>query len=193
MVAEFEIKQHLLELSLGEFLDRTNRERPEITGGCVLLSNATLNAAMVLMALKISLKKGKDAGQRRHLRQKIKTISNFQMLLIDAAAKDLQVFDEYRQILKSKARNKQGRLDHALQHATDSLLGACKTLNKCIAYTEAAKALTDPAVLSDLHAGQLIFEAVFAALIALAEGNIKSMPEEAQVKYERWKEDLQNA
>lgn len=190
MVAKLETKQRLQDLSLREFLERTSRERPQITGGCVLLTNASLNAAMILMALKISLKRSKEPGQGRQLRQKIKSISNLQTKLIEAAARDLQVFDEYRQILRSKAKNRQARLDQALQNATDSLLDVCKTLKKCSVDTEVAKAITNPTVLSDLNAGQMIFEAVFTALIALAEGNIASMPAEAQSKYERWKEDL---
>jgi formiminotetrahydrofolate cyclodeaminase len=190
VVAKLETKQRLQDLSLREFLERTSRERPQITGGCVLLTNASLNAAIILMALKISLKRSKEPGQGRQLRQKIKSISNLQTKLIEAAARDLQVFDEYRLILRSKAKNRQARLDQALQNATDSLLDVCKTLKKCSVDTEAAKAITNPTVLSDLNAGQMIFEAVFTALIALAEGNIASMPAEAQSKYERWKEDL---
>lgn len=193
MVAKSETRQSLLDLSLREFLEKTNRERPQITGGCVLLTNASLNAAMILMALKISLKRSKDAEHGRLLRQKIRSISIFQTRLVAAAALDLQVFDEYRLILRSKAKDRQARLNQALQNAADSLLGSCKTLKKCIVYTEAAKAITDSTVLSDLHAGQMIFEAIFSALIALAEGNIASMPAEAQSKYERWKEALQSS
>jgi formiminotetrahydrofolate cyclodeaminase len=184
-------KPRLLDLSLREFLEKTNRERPQITGGCVLLTSASLNAAMILMALKISLKRSKEAERQRLLRKRIKSFSGLQTKLVEAAALDLQVFDEYRLILKSRAKNRQSRLNQALENATDSLLDVCKTLEKCCVYTEAAKAITDPTVVSDIIAGQMIFEAIFSALIALAEGNIASMPAEARLKYERWKEALQ--
>lgn len=193
MVSAAGIKQDLMELSLREFLEKTNRERPEITGGCVLLTNSGLTAAMVLMALKITLKRTDGPAQKRQLKQQIKSISILQTKLVDAAAKDLQVFDEYRKVLMSRSKNRQIRLDQALEHATDSLLGVCKTLHQAIANTEACKALVHSTVLSDLNAGQLIFEATFAALMALAEGNIKAMPSAAQSKYERWKESLQSA
>ena len=147
---------------------------------------------MILMALKISLKRCEVIGKRRLLKEKLIALSKIQTLLVDASAQDLKVFDEYRGILKSKAKNRQMRLEHALENATDSLLGVCKTLNQAIAHTEVSKELVDPTVMSDLIAGKMIFEAVFAALIALAEGNIASMQPAAQLKYKQWKEALQS-
>ena len=182
---------HVLDLSLKQFLEKTNQERPEITGGCVLLTNASLTTAMVLMALKISLKKTKTPADRRFLKTKIKALSSIQMQFADAAEADLNVFDEYRRILRSKATNRQQKLDAALQKATDSLLSVCKVLNQAADETEMSKSYTDPSVVSDLNAGKLILEAVFTALIALAEGNIASMPEQAKTKYDRWKDRLQ--
>lgn len=182
---------HLLDLSLKQFLEKTNQERPEITGGCVLLTNASFTTAMILMALKISLKKTKLASDRRFLKTRIKALSAVQEQLADAAAIDLKVFDEYREILRSKARNRQQKLDTALQKATDSLLNVCKVLTHAAELTETSKSYTDPTVLSDLNAGKVILEAVFTALIALADGNIKSMPVEAKTKYDRWKDRLQ--
>jgi len=181
----------LQELSLREFLEKTNQDRPQITGGGVLLTNASLTSAMILMALKITLKKEKVSLNRRFLRQKIKALSTIQIQLADAAEHDLQVFDQYRHILRSKAKNRQLKLDLALQKATDSLLEVCKVLTRAQQHTVACKEYTDLAVVSDLNAGQLILQAVYDALIALAEGNIAGMPAELQAKYDSWKNELQ--
>lgn len=181
---------HVLDLSLKQFLEKTNQERPEITGGCVLLTNASLTTAMILMALKISLKKSKTSADRRFLRTKIKTLSSIQLQLAEAAEADLNVFDEYRKALRSKAKDRQQKLDASMQKATDSLLSVCKVLHQAAEATESSKGYTDVTVISDLNAGKLILEAVFNAVIALAEGNINSMPEQARNKYDRWKDRL---
>jgi formiminotetrahydrofolate cyclodeaminase len=182
---------HVLDLSLKQFLDKTNQERPEITGGCVLLTNASLTTAMILMALKISLKKNKTAVDRRFLKAKIKKLSSIQIQLAEAAETDLNIFDEYRKALRSKAKDRQQKLDTSLQKATDSLLGVCKVLNQAADASEASKGYTDASVLSDLIAGKLILEAVFTAIISLAEGNIESMPVQARGRYDRWKDRLE--
>jgi formiminotetrahydrofolate cyclodeaminase len=182
---------HVLELTLKQFLSKTNQERPEITGGCVLMTNASLTAAMILMGLRISLKKSGAAADRRFLRAKIKALSSIQIQLADAAEADLLAFDEYRSILKSKAKSRPQKLESALEQATDSLLSICKVLNQAIFHTDESKSYTHVSVLSDVIAGKLILEAVFNALIALAEGNMNVMPEQAKAKYDRWKDRLQ--
>lgn len=184
---EAEVKKSVLRLSLRQFLEQTNQERPQITGGCVLLTNASLTSAMILMALKISHKKTKDPATRRFLRLKIKAFTGIQAHLADAADHDLEVFDQYRSILRLKSKNREAKLKSALRYATDSLLDVCELLKQAIILTEASKPYTDKTVVSDLNAGKLIFEAVFSGIIALAEGNIASMPAEEKKAYERWK------
>lgn len=181
---------HVLDLSLRQFLEKTNRDRPEITGGCVLLTNASFTTAMILMALKISLKKTDLSGPRRFLRTEIKALSSIQVRLADAAENDLRVFDEYRKIFRSKAGDKQQKLDASLEKATDSLLSVCKTLGEALAHTDSSKPYVDAMVASDLEAGHLILEAVYNALLALAAGNIEDMPAASRQKYDRWKEHL---
>lgn len=182
---------HVLELTLKQFLDKTNQDRPEITGGCVLLTNASLTAAMILMGLKISLKKTDSTPDRRFLKARIKLLSSIQTQLADAAEADLNAFDAYRRVLKSKAKNRLQKLEAALETATDSLLKVCKVLNHATIITEQCKQYTDATVRSDVIAGKLILDAVFNALIALAEGNINTMPDQAKAKYEHWKAQLQ--
>lgn len=177
----------VLGLSLRQFLEQTNQERPQITGGCVLLTNASLTSAMILMALKISHKRTKDAATKRLLRLKINALSVIQIQLADAADHDLEVFDEYRSILKLKSKNREAKLKLALKHATDSLLEVCDILKQALVVTEASEPYADHTVASDLNAGRLILEAVFSGIIALAEGNILTMPPQEQKSYEKWK------
>ncbi len=181
-------KKTVLELSLRQFLEQTNQERPQITGGCVLLTNASLTSAMILMALKISHKKAKKPTTKRFLQQKIRAISIIQLQLADAADHDLEVFDQYRLLLKSKSKNRDTKLRSALKHATDSLLEVCDILQQAVVLTEASKPYSNTTVASDLHAGKLILEAVFSSIIALAAGNIAGMPPEEQKAYEKWKD-----
>jgi formiminotetrahydrofolate cyclodeaminase len=104
----------LTSLSLMQFLEATNQERPDITGGCVLLTSATLTTSMILMALKISRKKVDDVAVRRIRSRKINAIVSLQRQLLEAAATDLERFDEYRNVLKSRSRIKTHKLISSL-------------------------------------------------------------------------------
>jgi formiminotetrahydrofolate cyclodeaminase len=174
-------------LTLADFLLKTNREKPEITGGCVLLTTATLTTSMILMALKISYKNADDPVQKRLLKQKIRAIFGSQQKIAEAADHDLAVFDAYRKILKSKSKSRAGKLTQSLNKATDSLLDVCKVIYKAINDTERSMPIVQATVLSDLEAGKLILEAVYKGILALAEGNIQSMPAEAQKLYDKRK------
>ena len=131
-MGEYEFDSPLASLSLQRFLEMTNRERPRITGGCVLLTGATLTTAMILMALSISHKKATVAADKRGLKRKMQRITEVQRLLFDAAAFDLSVFNEYRAALKSKSKNKAAKLKLKLVKATDSLAAAGDLLVKAI-------------------------------------------------------------
>jgi formiminotetrahydrofolate cyclodeaminase len=174
-------------LTLAEFLLKTNRERPEITGGCVLLTTATLTTSMILMALKISYKNSDEPVQKRVLKRKIKTIFTSQQKIAEAADHDLSVFDAYRKILKSKSKLKASKLTKALNKATDSLLDVCKVIYQVINDTQESMPYVRATVFSDVEAGKLILEAVYKGILALAEGNIQSMPAETQKLYEKRK------
>ncbi len=181
----------VIDLSIREFLAKTNKERPEITGGCVLLTNASFTAVMVLMALRISIKKSEDSKDKRFLKKQVRLLSSLQVALSEAAEHDLKIFDEYRGVLRSRGRDKAKRLDLALSKATDSLLDVCKVLALAVRHTEEAKPMTHYSVLSDVEAGLLILNALRQAVIALANANISSLPEAQQPAYEQWKENLQ--
>jgi formiminotetrahydrofolate cyclodeaminase len=176
-------------LTLSEFLAKTNQEKPEITGGCVLLTTATITTSMILMALKISHKKTNDASIKRVLKKHITLLTLLQQQLATAADHDLEVFDSYRAILKSKSKSRGQKLELALEKATESLLEVCEVLNQAISATEISKSYTHKSVLSDVIAGHLILEAVYKGILALAEGNIAYMPAGEQLRYEKWKDE----
>jgi formiminotetrahydrofolate cyclodeaminase len=176
------------QLTLSEFLAKTNQERPEITGGCVLLTTATITTSMILMALKISHKRADEPANKRVLKKNITLFTLIQRQLALAADHDLEVFDSYRAILKSKSKSRGQKLELALEKATESLLEVCKVLNQAILATETSKSYTHKTVLSDVLAGHLILEAVYKGILALAEGNIAFMPAGEQRRYEKWKD-----
>lgn len=180
----------ILDLSLREFIAKTNKERPDITGGCVLLTNASFTAVMVLMALRISMKKAEDPAEKRFLKKQVRAISNIQVALAKAAEYDLRTFDEYRKLLRSRAKDRAERLDVALSKATDSLLDVCKLLHHAVQHTEAVKPHAHQSVVSDVEAALLILNALKQSMMALADGNIASLPEARQADYKQWKEKL---
>lgn len=172
---EFNENAEVSGLSVKDILEHSNQGRPDITGGCILLTNATLTSAMVLMALKISLKKTKSPMTKRILKHQANTIKLTQTRLSTAAANDLQVFDEYRSALRSKSRHREIKLTRALERATDSLLDASKLLQQVIASTIECKAHADETVLSDLNAAHLVLEAINNGVLILAESNISQL------------------
>jgi formiminotetrahydrofolate cyclodeaminase len=174
-------------LTLADFLIKTNQEKPEITGGCVLLTTATLTTSMILMALKISHKNSVQPEQKRLLKRKISAILKSQQKIARAADHDLEVFDAYRKILKSKSKSRMAKLEQALEKATDSLLEVCKVIYEAINDTDDSMPYVRTNVISDLEAGKLILEAVYKGILALAEGNIHNMPQEQQKIYEKRK------
>jgi formiminotetrahydrofolate cyclodeaminase len=161
----------LSSLSLVQFLEATNQERPDITGGCVLLTSATLTTSMILMALKISRKKVDDVAVRRIRSRKINTIVSFQRQLLDAAATDLKRFDEYRNVLKSRSRFKTQKLISSLIKANDSLLDAAVLLNRVIEEAKSTLADLDETVKCDVEAGILVLDATFKGIRVLSDSN----------------------
>lgn len=162
-------------LSIKDILEDSNQQRPNITGGCILLTNATLTSTMILMALKISVKKTKSPIAKRFLKCQAIAIKLTQIQLSSAAAHDLQVFDEYRSALNSKSRHRDIKLSIALKRATDSLLDASKLLQEVIAATHDCKAYADETVLSDLNAAYLVLEAINNGVLILAESNMSQL------------------
>jgi formiminotetrahydrofolate cyclodeaminase len=165
----------LTSLSLMQFLESTNQERPDITGGCVLLTGATLTTSMILMALKISRKKVDDVAVRRIRSRKINTIVNFQRQLLEAAAIDLERFDEYRNVLKSRSRFKTQKLISSLVKANDSLLEAAVLLNRIIEEAKSTLADVDETVKCDVEAGILVLDATFKGIGVLSDSNQRTI------------------
>jgi formiminotetrahydrofolate cyclodeaminase len=168
---EMRIDTVLAGLSLAQFMGQITRERPEITGGCVLLINASFSSAMILMALKISHKRNKEIGTKRLLRKKIRLLMASQVQLFQAAESDLKIFNEYRATLKSKSQNRATKLVSNLKDATKSLLEAGVLLTKAIDEAKSTLAYADVTVASDVEAGLLILEATLNAIQNMAESN----------------------
>jgi formiminotetrahydrofolate cyclodeaminase len=172
---KFEIDTALACLSLKQFIAQINQERPEITGGCVLLTNASFSTAMILMALKISHKRSKEIVIRRFLRQRIKFITIIQVQLFRAAERDLVIFNQYRAALKSKSKERASKLLANLKKATDSLLDAADILGKAIEETRSSLAHVDVTVASDVEAGILLLEATLKGVMGMADSNQRMM------------------
>lgn len=170
-MGKFEIDTALASLSLKQFVEQTDRERPEITGGCVLLTNAGLSTAMILMALKISHKKSKDLVVKRFLRRRIRVIGAIQVQLFRAAENDLEIFNEYRASLKSKSKDRATKLASNLKKATESLLEAGTILTKAIEETRSSLSYADVTVASDVEVGLLLLEATYKGVEIMGESN----------------------
>jgi formiminotetrahydrofolate cyclodeaminase len=174
-MGKFEIESALASLSLKHFMDRINQERPEITGGCVLLTNSSLSTAMISMALKISHKRNKEIVIRRFLRQRIKSMTALQANLFMAAESDLKIFNEYRTALKSKSKDRPSKLISNLKMATRSLLEAATILDNAIEETRASLAYTDLTVASDVEAGLAVLEGAFKGIQIMIDSNRRIM------------------
>jgi formiminotetrahydrofolate cyclodeaminase len=170
-----EVDTALSRLSLKHFIEQTNQERPAITGGCVLLTNSSLTAAMILMALKVSNKKSKDVVAKRFLNKKIRTITSLQSELLLAAESDLHLFDQYRATLKSKAKNRPVKLIESLKIATRSLVAAADLVSLAIKQAQASLPYVDVTVASDVDAGILLLEATHEGLLIMAESNQQAL------------------
>ncbi len=168
---KFEVDTALANLSLKQILEQTNKTSPEITGGCVLLTNAGLSTAMISMALKISHKRGKDVILRRVLKQKISILGTIHVQLFVAAENDLNIFNDYRAFLKHKSRDRTMKLTSSLKNATSSLLEAGALVSKGIEETRASLPYADVTVASDVQAGLLLLEATFKGIEIMAESN----------------------
>jgi formiminotetrahydrofolate cyclodeaminase len=162
-------------LSLNEFLGQINQDRPEITGGCVLLVNSSSSTAMILMALKITLKRSKDAGLKRLLKKKIRFLATSQVRLFQAAESDLKIFNEYRATLKSKSKNRATKLISNMKRATESLVDAGALLTKAIDEARSTLEYIDGTVISDVQGGLLILEATLKAIRNMEDSNRHAM------------------
>jgi formiminotetrahydrofolate cyclodeaminase len=170
-MGKFEIDTALASLSLKQFVDQTNREHPEITGGCVLLTGAGLSTAMILMALKISHKRNIEIVAKQFLRRKISFMSTIQVQLFIAAENDMEIFNEYRAAMKSKSKYKATKLTSNLKKATESLLEAVVVLTKAIDESRSCLPYTDVTVVSDVEGGILLLEATLKGIQNMADSN----------------------
>jgi len=174
--AVYHMTEHISNTSLSglkllEFLEMTNQERPEITGGCVLLTGATLTLGMILMAFSISYKKTPRGSEKRTLKRLIRNIDKIQARVFHAAANDLAIFNAYRATLKSRAKNKSSKLHAALERATNSLSSAGRVLVEAIDETRKGLPYVDGSVACDVEAGLLVLEASQKGIRVLADSN----------------------
>jgi formiminotetrahydrofolate cyclodeaminase len=172
---EMAIDTVLVSLSLKEFMEQINQDPPEITGGCVLLINASMSTAMISMALKISLKRSKETGFKRLLRKRIRLLTISQVQLFQAAESDLKIFNEYRAALKSKSKNRATKLMSNMKKATESLVDAGTLLTKAIDEAKSTLGYVAGTVTSDVQAGLLILEATLKAIQNMEESNRRTM------------------
>ena len=180
-MAELKSAKTLPLLSLQEIWRLTDQEFPQVTGGCVLLTSATLSMAMVLMALRISRKKAAEGDMKQEITRYIRRISSTQRNLSNAGIADQDCFNAYRRVLKSKSKTKKLDLISSLKDANLSLKGAAAVLRKAFAEAKSSLYVAHQTVACDIEAALLVLDGTLKGVQILSESNsrmIKQMEAE---------------
>jgi len=180
-MAELKSAKTLPLLSLQEIWRLTDQEFPQVTGGCVLLTSATLSMAMVLMALRISRKKAAGGDMKQEITRYIRRISSTQRNLSNAGIADQECFNAYRRVLKSKSKTKKLDLISSLKDANLSLKGAAAVLRKAFAEAKSSLYVAHQTVACDIEAALLVLDGTLKGVEILSESNsrmIKQMEAE---------------
>lgn len=180
-MAELKSAKTLPLLSLQEIWRLTDQEFPQVTGGCVLLTSATLSMAMVLMALRISRKKAAKGDIKQEITLYISRISSTQRNLSNAGIADQECFNAYRRVLKSKSKTKKLGLISSLKDANVSLEGAAAVLRKAFAEAKSSLYIAHQTVACDIEAALLVLDGTLKGVQILSESNsrmIKQMEAE---------------
>jgi formiminotetrahydrofolate cyclodeaminase len=170
-MAELENAKRLPLLSLQEIWRLTDQEFPQVTGGCVLLTSATLSMAMVLMALRISRKKVGEGGLKREITRQIRRISSTQRNLSDAGIADQECFNAYRRVLKSKSKTKKLHLISSLKNANSSLKSAAAVLKKAFEEAKSSLDVSHETVACDVEAALLVLDGTLRGVQVLSDSN----------------------
>jgi formiminotetrahydrofolate cyclodeaminase len=179
-------------LTLKQFADKTDKAKPEITGGCVLFASSGLAIALVLMSLKISQAKTSNIQLKQSFDEKINELEDLRAQLARAADYDLEVFNSYRSLLKNNEPDEK-ELKLALKDATGSPLAICKLIRISISTASDCLLHCDKKVISDLKAGILLLQACFNGSLLLVEENLELLAPEDREFYQQWKEEEKNA
>lgn len=170
-MAELENAKTLPLLSLQEIWRLTDQEFPQVTGGCVLLTSATLSMAMVLMALRISRKKAGEDGMKQEITRQIRRISSTQRSLSKAGIADQECFNAYRRVLKSKSKAKKLHLISSLKKANGSLQSAAAVLRKAVEEAKMSLYVSHATVACDVEAALLVLDGTLRGVHILFESN----------------------
>lgn len=181
-------KPNIWNLSLNEFAEKTTKKRPEITGGSVILSTANMGLALIIMALKMSLKTSKDEGINKTLENQIKELRKLQTKLKKSAEKDLEVFNKLRELPGAAHKH----LDEPLYHknyinAIDSPIEGLKVVLKIMELAKDSIKHCKKAYFSDLGAGIYILSASFQGLLLIIESNINLLPQKEKTYFHKLK------
>lgn len=184
---EHDVLNSIWNLTLKEFQENTGKEKPDITGGCVLLVSASFAISLILMSLEISRSKEKDVQVKQLLTEKIEILRESQSQLKKGADYDLEAFNRYRSILQTEDCS-EDELKLALKDITSSPLKIAVFIRMGINMANDCLSYCNKNVLSDLRSGILLLKASYKGTLLLAEENINLLEPEERTFYQQWKE-----
>ncbi len=171
-------------LSLKELTDITTKNRPDITGGSLVITSACLAVALVRMSLEVSRKTTSETEPRKHLSEEIAILRKIQKRLSKTAEEDLAAFNAYRYpSISKKNGNKQEIQRQALVDAIKIPLASVLIIVEVLLILPGCVTYCKPHMLSDLRAAFFMLGGAAQGILSLVESNVGLLPEEQQAGY----------
>jgi len=179
------------QMKMGQVVNETTGKQTKITGGAIIISSATLNTALVIMALEISAKKEKDSAKKLYLDSVISVVRKDADSLAYYADEDIKVFRNFLSVNKLPRRTKDEIKTRdslfylALLEATKTPIKAGKLMVAILHTIENVTLYCNAQLISDLGAGALVLRSSLDAVLLFAEANIQLLNKADQDIYEK--------
>jgi formiminotetrahydrofolate cyclodeaminase len=165
-------------LTLKDFRRQASSHHPTPGGGSVAIVAAVLGCTLILMAVKISVRKGNTDSQLQDVARKLRVLVERLSGYADA---DIRLFRHYLRAnrLSRRTGSDQSPRDfhstQAAESATEVLLKAAQDLLNAIRLAETIIKFTASNVISDVGAGCAILDGALRALLYDIESNLSDL------------------
>jgi formiminotetrahydrofolate cyclodeaminase len=166
-------------LTAAQVRDLTASLSPTPGGGSISILTGTLGLALVHKGASISLKRStEDAARRESLADLCAKVSSAITSLSSLADADSQAYQSYLaarslpRATDAEMSARQASMEAELLRATQVPLTAATEMNRALEFAEAAVALSEKHLLSDIFAGALLIRAAIQAVLLTVDANV---------------------
>lgn len=156
------------DITLSQYLEKLSLREPVPGGGSAAAVSAGLGAALIAMAARYSLGKGKPPDIEARIGALIVTVDAARLKFIDLAGRDAQAYLDMVQARRSGDAVVLGKATAEASRVPRDIIALCRA---CLSLTPFLHQEGNPRLLSDVRAGEAFLNAGMAAAGYMQEAN----------------------